>query len=151
MTTIIIRYINLIIAGLFAGILLGICLGYNPKNLSAATFIEQQQNVIKALNTLMPLLGLITIILTLLSAFLQKDNKTVFITLLMAALLLIISGIITRTGNQPINKIIMTWNKADIPANWTELRDKWWSFHIIRTVTTVVAFCLIVATAIRKV
>ena len=150
MTTVIIRFLSIIMAGLLAGILLGISLGYNPKNLSVPTYIEQQQNAIKALNTLMPLLGLITIILTLASAFLQKDNKTIFITLLIATLTLVITGLITRLGNQPINSILMTWNKASVPSNWTELRDKWWSLHLIRTVMTLIAFILISWTAVRK-
>src|SRR6185312_13193803 len=143
MATLIIRFLNIMMAVLIAGTLFGIWVGYNPRNLPPATYVEQQQSAIKALNTLMPLLGLITIFLTLLSAFLQKDNKTVFITLIIAAVFLIISGLVTRFGNQPINSIVMTWNKADVPANWTELRDKWWSLHIIRAITAFVAFCLI--------
>jgi hypothetical protein len=150
MTTLIIRYLNIILVGLLAGMMSGIWLGYNPKTLSLSTFVEQQQNVIKALNTLMPLLGLLTIILTLSSGFLQNKNKPIFITLLIAALLLIISGLITRLGNQPINSIVLTWNKENMPADWTGLRDKWWSFHIVRTLTALVAFCLIVWTSIRK-
>ena len=150
MTSLIIRFINIIMAGLIAGILFGIWLGYNPKTFSVSTYLEQQQGAIKALNTIMPLLGLITIMLTLISAFLQKDNKTVFITLIIAAILLVISGLITKFGNQPINKIVMAWNKAGVPGNWVQLRDKWWSFHILRAVTAVVAFCLIVPTAVRK-
>jgi uncharacterized membrane protein len=150
MTTLIIRYLNIIMAGLLAGIILGVWLGYNPKTLSISTYVEQQQSVIKALNTLMPLLGLLTTILTLTSGFLQKNNKVIFITLLIAALFLIISGLVTRLGNQPINSIVMTWNKENVPADWTELRDKWWSFHIIRTLTALVAFCLIVWTSVRK-
>ena len=55
----------------------------------------------------------------------QRDSKTVFISLLIAAMFLIISGLVTRFENQPINSIVMTWNKADIPINWTTLRDKW--------------------------
>ncbi len=150
MTTLIIRYLNIIMAGLLAGIILGVWLGYNPKTLSISTYVEQQQSAIKALNTLMPLLGLLTTILTLTSGFLQKNNKVIFITLLIAALFLIISGLVTRLGNQPINSIVMTWNKENVPADWTELRDKWWSFHIIRTLTALVAFCLIVWTSVRK-
>ena len=131
-------------AGQIAGTIFGIWIGYNPQNLSAPTYVEHQQSVIKALNTLMPILGLITIVLTVISALMQKDNKSVFISLLVAAVLLIISGLVTRFGNQPINAIVMTWNKADVPSNWTELRDKWWSWHIIRAVTAIAAFCLIV-------
>jgi Domain of unknown function (DUF1772) len=150
MTILIIRYLNIIMAGLLAGIILGVWLGYNPKTLSISTYVEQQQSVIKALNTLMPLLGLLTTILTLTSGFLQKNNKVIFITLLIAALFLIISGLVTRLGNQPINSIVLTWNKENVPADWTGLRDKWWSFHIIRTLTALVAFCLIVWTSVRK-
>ena len=151
MATLIIRFLNIIMAGLIAGTVLGIWIGYNPRNLSAATYVEQQQGVIKALNTLMPLLGLITILLTLTSAFLQKDSKTVFITLIIAVIFLIISALVTRFGNQPINSIVMTWNKTDVPGNWTELRDKWWSWHKIRAVTSFVAFCLIVWAGMQKV
>ena len=150
MMIIFIRFVNIVMAGLIAGTLFGIWVGYNPQNLSAQTYVEHQQSVIKALNTLMPLLGLLTIILTVISAFMQRDNKTIFISLLIAAVLLIISGLVTRLGNQPINSIVMTWNKVDVPSNWTELREKWWSLHIIRTLTAVAAFCLIVWTSMRK-
>ena len=150
MATLLIRYLNIIMAGLISGIMLGIWLGYNPKTLSVETYVEQQQSVIKSLNTLMPLLGLVTILLTLFSGFLQKNNPAILITLLIAALLLIISGLVTKLGNQPINSIVSTWNKNNSPADWTEFRDKWWSFHIIRTLTALIAFCLIVWTGIRK-
>ena len=98
----------------------------------------------------MPLLGLITIILTVISAMLQKENHTVLVILLIAAVLLIISGLVTRFGNQPINSIVMTWNKANVPVNWADLRNKWWSFHIMRTITAFLAFCLIVWACMLK-
>ena len=137
-------------AGLIAGTIFGIWIGYNPKSLSAPAYVESQQMAIRSLNTLMPLLGLITIILTITSALLQKENQTVLITLLIAAVLLIAAGLVTRFGNQPINKIVMTWDKTSVPGNWTGLRDKWWSFHIIRSVATILAFCLIMWSNMRK-
>ena len=65
-------------------------------------------------------------------------------------MLLIISGLVTKFGNQPINALVMTWHDTDVPNNWTELRDEWWSFHKIRAVTTFIAFSLIVWTGMRK-
>jgi len=149
MPTLIIRFLDLLMAGLVAGIILGIWLGYNPAKLSASTYIEQQQNTIVALNTLMPVLGLITIGLTLASAFLQRDNRSIFITLLVAAVLLIISGLITRFGNQPINSIVLTWNKELPPADWATFRDQWWFFHQIRTLAALLAFCIIAGAAVK--
>ena len=148
MATQIIKFFDLILVGIISGILIGISLGYNPKTLSASSYLEQQQNAIKALNTLMPLLGLIASILTLISAILQRQNN--LIILLIAAGLLIASGIITRFGNQPINSIVMTWDFKTIPQNWIGLRDQWWNFHKMRTLTSFVSFCLIVWTVIKK-
>ena len=145
-----VRFLNLLMAGLVAGTLLGISLGYNPKNLSALAYLEQQQNAIKSLNTLMPILGFITIVITLTSAFLQKSNKTIFIVLLVATAFLIISGLVTRLGNQPINSMVMNWGNADMPADWMSLRDKWWTFHIVRTITAVTAFGLIIWASLRR-
>ena len=150
MTTQIIRFLNLLMVGLVAGTLFGIWIGYNPKNLSVNTYVECQQGVIKALNTLMPILGLISVILTVIVAILQKQNQFVFVILMIAFGFLIISGLITKFGNQPINSIVMTWSKASIPSDWSELRDKWWLLHKLRTLTAFISFCLIIWSNIRK-
>ena len=150
MTTHIIRFLTLLMAGLVAGTLFGIWIGYNPKNLSLNTYVEYQQGAIKALNTLMPILGLISVILTVIAAILQKQDQFVFVILIIASGFLIISGLITKFGNQPINSIVMTWSKNSIPTNWTELRDKWWLLHKLRTLTAFISFCLIIWSNIRK-
>lgn len=150
MVIIVVRFVNVVMAGLIAGILLGVWLGFNPMTYSYLTYLEYQQGAIKALNVLMPAAGLVTIILTLVSAFLQKNNKVVFATLIAAAILLVASGLVTRFGNQPINKIVMTWHSTDVPSNWTELRDKWWTLHQIRAVSALIAFFLIAWTNVRK-
>jgi uncharacterized membrane protein len=141
---------NLLLAGLVSGTLFGIVFGYNPASLSAQAYIEQQQNAIRSLNTLMPVLGFVTIILTLTAAILQRKDRTVFILLLVSSFLFITSGLVTRFGNQPINSIVMTWDPLQAPVEWPNLRDRWWSFHVIRTVTSIVAFCLISVASLRK-
>jgi uncharacterized membrane protein len=135
---------------LVTGTIFGIWIGYNPKDLSAPTFIEQQQNAILALNTLMPILGLITILLTLTSAFLQRKDKIAFSILVVASVFLIVSGLITKFGNQPINSIVMTCDMNTPPNNWTELRNQWWIFHEFRTLSAFIGLCLIVWTSLKK-
>lgn len=151
MNLLIIKFFNLFLSGLMAGTLFGIWIGYNPKHLSAETYVEQLQSSINALNTLMPVLGLITIILTLTAAFMQKQNQAVFLTLQIAVSFLIAGGLITKFGNQPINTIVMTWDKHHIPDTWEVLRDKWWYLHTIRMLTTVISFCLIISSNIRRI
>ena len=150
MTTSIIRFLNIIVAALLAGASFGIWIGFNPLNLSPSTYIEQQQNTIRSLNTLMISLVFLATVITIISAFLQKGNKPVFITLLIAAVFFIICILISRFGNQPINKIIMTWTTESLPGNLSELRDKWWSFHIMRTMAELIALSLVTWTSIKK-
>jgi uncharacterized membrane protein len=143
MTLAIVRFANIVFAALIAGGVFVIWTGYDPAALSPSTYVEQQQNAIRALNVLMPVLGAITVLLTLVSAFLQRKDRRAFVLLVVAAAFLIISGLVTRFGNQPINAIVMNWDMARPPANWTDLRDQWWGFHKLRTFSGLIALVLI--------
>jgi predicted membrane channel-forming protein YqfA (hemolysin III family) len=146
----IIQFLNIMLAALLAGTSFGIWMGFNPINLSPSTYVEQQQNTIRELNLLMIFLVIPATLVTIVSAILQKNNKQVFVGLLVAAAFFAVCMVISRFGNQPINDSTMTWNPASIPGNWTILRDKWWSFHIMRTIFELMALILITWTGIRK-
>lgn len=146
----VIRFLNIIVAALLAGISVGIWIGFNPLDLSPSTYIEQQQNTIRSLNVLMISLVVFATVITIISAFLQKGNKEDLIVLLIASLFFISCILISRFGNQSINKIIMTWTTDSLPGNLSELRDKWWSFHIIRTIAELIALSLVTWTSIKK-
>lgn len=146
----VLRFSNLLLTGLIAGTLFGIWIGYDPVSLSAGTYIEQQQAAIRSLNVLMPMLGLIAIILTLLVAVMQRKVPVLPILFAVAALLLIVSGMVTRLVNQPINSIVMIWNRNDPPMEWMKFRDQWWHYHKVRTIAAIGAFCLILVASLRK-
>ena len=150
MKTSIIRFLNIIIAALLAGTSFGIWIGFNPLNLSPTTYIEQQQNMVRALNFMMITLVLSATIITIISAILQRGDKQAFIPLLIASLFFIACVIISRFGNQPINNALMTWTSDTIPNNLSELREKWWTFHIFRTIAELIALCLVTWTSIKK-
>ncbi|SHG70827.1 protein of unknown function [Chryseolinea serpens] len=146
----VVRFFNVVLAGIMAGMVFGVWLGCDPKNMSFPGYVEYQQGLIAAFNVLMPVLGLIVILLTALSAVLQREDKGTFIVLLLAIALLILSGLITRFVNQPINAIVMTWKPESPPGDWMALRDRWWSFHIVRTLAIGMSFCLVTASGLRR-
>jgi hypothetical protein len=149
MATSIIRFLNVILAALLAGTSFGIWMGFNPFNLSAPAYIEQQQNTIRSLSILLTSLAVIASLVTILSAFLQRKNKAVCITLLIAALFFIACILISAIGNKPIDKMVMTWTPDVFPADWVAFRDRWWSFHIMRTIAELIALSLIAWTSIK--
>ena len=139
----IIRFANIILAALLAGVSFGIWIGFNPSTLSASTYVEQQQNTVRSLSVLMTSMVVIATAVTLISAFRQRSNKAVFVALLVAALLFISCILISALGNRPIDNFVMTWTRDTLPADWTNFRDKWWSLHIMRTITELIALCLV--------
>jgi len=150
MTNFIIRFLNILVAAILAGVSLGIWIGFNPTGLSVTTFVEQQQNMLGALRVGMVSLVFAATVITLLSAIAQKNNRPVFVALLLAATLFIACILITRFGNKPIEDIMMTWTVASVPSNWTSFRDQWWTFHTMRTGTELIALVIITWTGIKK-
>lgn len=145
-----IRFFNIIFSALLAGTSFGIWLGFNPTNYSASTYVEQQQNLVRSLNTLMIALVIIATVITIISAFLQRKNKSVFVALLLAAAFFISCMVITRFGNVPIQIEMLKWTKDSLPGNWAMLRDKWWLFHIMRTIVELIALVLVTWTTVQN-
>jgi NAD/NADP transhydrogenase beta subunit len=146
----IIRFVNIILAALLAGVSFGIWIGFNPLSLSSSTYVEQQQNMLHSLRILMIALVIIATLITLISAYIQRNNSWVMISLLIAAAFFITCILITRFGIKPIDDTVMSWDSSVVPANWTDLRDKWWSLHILRTIAELIALCIVVWTNVTN-
>jgi hypothetical protein len=150
MTSTFIRFINIILAALLAGTSFGIWIGLNPLNYSPSTYIEQQNHLVLSLNTLMVSLVVVATLVTVVSAYLQRKNKIIFVALLIAAVSFASCIFISRFGNLPIQQEMLTWNADSLPINWTMMRDRWWSFHIMRTIAELVALTLVAWASIQK-
>ena len=140
----IIRFINTFMAALVMGTVFGVWAGFTPYNLSAGAYIEQQQNLIRQLNVLMPLFGFVTILITLLAAFLERKRKWTMLSLVVAALFFIATGLITRFGNQVINAGMINWNPAKPPTDWRVSRDHWRVLHSLRTLTALAGMLVLI-------
>jgi uncharacterized membrane protein len=143
-----IRFVSLLLTSLLVGAMFGIWLGFNPSALTAMAYVEMQQNAIRALNISLPALGLVCVLLTAALAALTKNDKRGRYLLVAATICLAIAGIVTRFGNQPINAVVMTWSPEAPAANWMELRDTWWHWHILRTVAGIGALALALLAAV---
>ncbi len=51
-------------------------------------------------------------------------------------------------GNVPLNRRMLTWNPADLPAGWERVRDRWLRVHDWRGVAATGAFALLLAAAL---
>jgi len=138
----IVRFVLLMLLSLLVGTTFGILVGFNPASLSAAAYVEHQQNAIRSLNTLLPLMGAACILLMVWLAIQSKNDLRGRALLLGAAACLVVAALVTRFGNQPINAEVMTWSAQSPPANWAHLRDTWWEWHVVRTLAGILALSL---------
>lgn len=146
----VIDFANLLLASLVVGTMFGIWLGYNPAGLSATVYVTQQQHAIGALNVVLPVLGGITVLLTMVAAALAAGDRPRLALLLLAAACFIVAGLITRFLNQPINAVVMTWSAEAPPANWMQLRDDWWRWHVLRMAAGIGGLSILIAATLKR-
>ena len=144
-----IEFFTLLLAALVVGTMFAVWLSFNPMGLSAAAYVVQQQRCIRSLNVVMPVLGAITVLLTIASAILSIDDWLRLSLLLSALACFATAGLITRFANQPINQIVMTWSADAPPADWTRRRDDWWRWHMLRTIFGLGGLCLLIAAVLK--
>jgi uncharacterized membrane protein len=136
-----IRFILLLLLSLLVGTMFGIWVGFNPASLSAAAYVEQQQNAIRSLNTLLPVMGAVCVLLEAWLAIQSKNNPRSCYLFVAAIVCLVVAALVTRFGNQRINAQVITWSAQSPPANWAQLRDAWWQWHVVRTLAGIVGLC----------
>ena len=147
-----IDFADVLLAALLVGVMFGIWLTFNPAGLTARVYITLQQQAIRTLNNVMPVLGAVTILLTVLAAaaIVRRGDSTRFGLLAVAAVCFLTGGLITRFLNQPINAIVITWHTDAPPANWTRMRDEWWRWHLARLSAGLGGLSLLIAAILQR-
>lgn len=68
---------------------------------------------------------------------------------LTAVILLLATLVISVSISVPINTAQASWSVVAPPADWSAVRDRWQLAHVARTTTSVLAFVLLTAAAMR--
>ena len=70
----------------------------------------------------------------------KNPGGAAFITAAIAFAALVIDTLLTVKGSLPVNDIINSWTAGNIPASWTELRDKWFTIFQYRQIANITGF-----------
>lgn len=146
----ILEFADQVLAALLVGALFGVWLFLDPAGLDAKSYITVQQQAIRTMNRVMPLLGGVTILMTIAAAVSGRDDRRQFWLLVAAALCFFIIGLVTRFLNQPINAIVITWRPESPPPNWMMLRDQWWRWHLLRLAVGLAGLSLMVTARLSR-
>jgi uncharacterized membrane protein len=150
MTRRIVLFAALFFVALIAGVAFTVWLYFNPAGVSPAFYVETMQHAIGAFTVPLPTLLIPALFFTILSTFLARRDRPSLYLLIAASICVIAVLLITVLGNVPINNRIMTWSINSPPSNWTELSEKWWRFHIVRTIAAIGGLSFLILSALLR-
>ncbi|WP_059012105.1 anthrone oxygenase family protein [Streptomyces specialis] len=146
------RFAGLLFAGIFAGFLVGVLvLETSLRDYDRYVYAQLRKVELDALDvlasvTLIP--ALLAVAVLVISAFRAK-GPALWLPLAAFALLLVVF-VTTLVVNLPINGDQADWDVQAPPSDWADVRDRWQTAHVVRTVAAVFAFGLLAVSALRK-
>ena len=147
------QFVNLFLLTLVTGVFWGtwFSLSRTIESITPATFLEvgkmMMANLGGPMSVLMPLALLSTLPVLY---FMHREHRTRdFYLVLIGLLLFVIALVGTLTVNVPIDRQINEWTLATLPADWTQIRDRWELWHTIRTVASIAGLACILASALQ--
>ncbi len=138
------RFFQLLLMGLYTGILFGDRVGVTPirPKLPAASFVLFQQDLHLRFGKLMPVLIFGSLLAGVIALVLIRRNyqSREFVFTTIATLCTVFVAILTVLINVPVNETLMTWQASSPPENVMQLWAPWEGSHTIRTVIAVIGF-----------
>lgn len=143
--------ISIFLLALVTGVFWGPWLGLSRSitTFQPEVFLAIGHRMIRNLAPVMPILMPAAMLSILPVLFLSYSNRPQTFYMNLAGLILfIIALLVTLIVEVPIDKKIIGWTPTTLPNNWPTLRDRWETFHVIRTVASVVGLALLLIGAI---
>lgn len=138
------RFVQLLTAGLYTGLLFADRIGVTPirPQLTPSSFVLFQQQLHIRFVILMPILLFTSLLSGVVSlGLLRRELRTkTFAFTAVATLCTLVVIVLTRMVNVPINEALMTWQASSPPPNVMELWSPWEQTHTIRTIISLIGF-----------
>jgi uncharacterized membrane protein len=128
-----------LLVGLIAGLMLGTGIEqHSLRALTASAWVTEHQVMDVAFRAVMKPFWSGTVVVLIFAAMESRGSSKWLFG--VAALLMILSLVVTVGVEGAINQAIAKWDPSAPPANWAEIRERWLAFHRLRTGSGIVAF-----------
>ena len=149
----VLRFINVFCAGIAAGTFVLVLFALIPtiSSLSPAAGLQFHQGFDMRVDRYNPAAVLITLLTALALLFVEGDMTTTSgVATLIGFVCTIGVIVVSLVFNIPINRRIRGWSVDSVPAEFVDLRQRWNTFHAVRTALGVLALtCYIIAVLAR--
>jgi hypothetical protein len=144
-----VEFLSVFLLGLVTGVSLSHLLQRGPKaTLPAAQFLAVQQVLLRNYGPVIGGLEVAAVCSTFAMAILTRGQAAVPLLAIVACGCAVLMVVIWALWIRPINRTVNSWTPVQLPANWTDLRERWHFLHAVRLVLSVVAFSAVIAGAL---
>lgn len=77
----------------------------------------------------------------------KTQGHLLFVSACTAFVALVADVVLTLKGNAPLNSVINSWSPQNYPANWTDIRQRWFAVFQYRQIVTITGFMSLLAGA----
>ena len=134
-------FITAVLLALTAGRAFWVWLGETPFGMPGATYVEFFQQLDERIAIPIAAIGVLGPVLAGVSAALCRANRRRLFFLIAASVFGAVAVLVTVLVNVPINEQIATCNPGALPPGYEDILRVWWSWHIVRLVTSLAAMC----------
>lgn len=137
-----IKVIALGCGGLFAGGLAMVMWALVPswQKMLPEEWLHNQQCIGPYIDRYMPLLDAIAIVSTLLLLIFFWPNTGPVVWSATSLLGFVVVALISQLANVPMNRQIRSWSRGELPIHSLRLRQRWITWHALRTGVGIIAF-----------
>jgi uncharacterized membrane protein len=145
------QFISIFLLALVTGVFWGPWLGLSRSiaTFQPEVFLAVGHRMIRNLAPIMPFLmpaAMLSLAPVLVLSYSERPQT--FYLNLAALALFIVALLITLIVEVPIDNQIMKWTAATLPPNWQQLRNRWETFHVIRTFASIAGLALVLIAAL---
>jgi hypothetical protein len=128
-------FLQVLVVGAFWGSWIG--LSRFMDTLTPATFVEVGHVMMDGYGPIMSVLMPVTLLATLVAgALTHRRNRLAGLLILAGFGCVAVATASTLMVNVPIDETMAGWTAATLPADWTQIRDRWEAYHTARTFVT---------------
>jgi uncharacterized membrane protein len=147
------QFISICLVALVTGVFFGPWLGLSRsiETFPPEVFLAIGHRMIANLAPIMPILMPAAMLSMVPVLFLSYPTQPATFYLTLAGLVMyVVALVITLAVEVPIDNRIRAWTISALPPDWHQLRDRWASFHVVRTWASIVGLALLVAAAVFR-
>ena len=127
--------LQVLVVGAFWGSWVGLSRSIDA--LTPMTFVEVGHVMMADYGPIMSVLMPAAVLATLVAGILVYGRNPTAGYLILAGFACVVAATaVTLAVNVPIDRVMAGWTVASLPDDWTQVRDRWETFHTLRTFLT---------------